>query len=154
MKSSVRLKLGLFLASLMLASCSGKIESGTMNSLVTAEEAYSLMTQPVPPLPIDVRMTFEYKTERLDGAIHIPVQRFLTGSYRDVMENISKHRPLLVYCRHGVRSSYARKVLVKHGYSKVFDLRGGTVAWKKAGLPMVDGVDRKEDTYRAGEGTQ
>jgi len=55
-----------------------------------------------------------------------------TGSlekYRD--------RPLIVYCNDGQRSAGMCSKLRKQGFSEVYNLKGGILAWRKAELPLA-----------------
>ena len=47
-----------------------------------------------------------------------------------------KTAKIIVYCRSAQWSSLAARDLVKAGYSNVWHLEGGMVAWAKAGLPL------------------
>lgn len=48
-----------------------------------------------------------------------------------------KSAPLYIYCRTGRMSAEATPVLQRMGYTNIFDLRGGMVAWEQAGLPLL-----------------
>lgn len=43
---------------------------------------------------------------------------------------------IVLYCRSGRMSTEAAQVLVKQGYTNVFQLAGGMIAWEKAGYPI------------------
>ena len=47
-----------------------------------------------------------------------------------------KDAKIVVYCRSGSMSSMAAKDLVQLGYTSVWNLSGGMVAWEGAGFPM------------------
>lgn len=73
--------------------------------------------------------------------VHIPEQTHLTGTnvfipYNEIEKNLDKlpqdkNVPLLVYCRSGSMSREAAKTLLGLGYSQVYDLEGGTTAYKE-----------------------
>lgn len=48
-----------------------------------------------------------------------------------------KDRPLLVVCRSGGRSARAAAVLGQAGFSHLYNLSGGMLAWNDAGLPVA-----------------
>ncbi|MDF2659783.1 MAG: Rhodanese-related sulfurtransferase [Paenibacillus sp.] len=73
---------------------------------------------------IDVREPHEYKQGHLPGAVNIPLGR-LGRSFAD----IPKETPVFLYCRSGMRSKQAGKVLAKHGYTDVSHLTGGISSW-------------------------
>lgn len=85
-------------------------------------------------LLLDVREDNEYKQGHISNALHIPLgqlgQRLQElDAYRD--------RPLVVYCRTGNRSDSAAARLRKQGFTTVYNLAGGIVAWQNANLPVT-----------------
>lgn len=47
-----------------------------------------------------------------------------------------KNARIVLYCRSGRMSAIAAQELVKAGYTNVWNLEGGMIAWEKAGLPL------------------
>lgn len=47
-----------------------------------------------------------------------------------------KDAKIVLYCRTGRMSTDAAETLVDKGYTNVFELDGGMVAWEEAGLPL------------------
>ncbi len=89
---------------------------------------------------LDVRASNEYKEGFIGNAKNIPV-----SDLKDQLNLLPKNKeqPILVYCLSGIRSSKAASVLVKAGYSNVFNLSGGINAWKAAGLPIIKAKSKK-----------
>lgn len=75
---------------------------------------------------IDVRETNEFFEERIPGAINIPLS-VLRDSYVPEF-----NKKMIVYCRSGVRSKEACKILSERFPQKkdIFSLEGGISAWK------------------------
>ena len=48
-----------------------------------------------------------------------------------------KNAKIVVYCRSGRMSAIAAEALVKAGYTNVWDLEGGMIAWEQAGYTLV-----------------
>ena len=100
---------------------------------VTPQEAHK-MIQTMPNLVvIDVRESGEYLIGHLPKAISIP--RGLL-EFRIGYVTKDPNRPILIYCLTGGRAALAVKSLEKMGYKKVYNMKGGYKAWKKAGLPI------------------
>ncbi len=48
-----------------------------------------------------------------------------------------KNAPIVLYCRSGRMSAIAAAELANMGYTNVWDLAGGMIAWKEAGLEVI-----------------
>lgn len=82
---------------------------------------------------LDVREPFERAEASLASA-HIPL-RELAGR----ISELDPARPLLVFCRSGQRSAQAvRQLLDEHHFKNVYNLEGGLLAWRRAGLPLEE----------------
>lgn len=83
---------------------------------------------------VDVRTQAEYDDGHLFRSINANV---LDKSFlRIAHEEIDSLYPVAVYCKSGNRSSDAAAQLAKAGY-KVYNLKGGLQAWRKAGKPVA-----------------
>jgi len=84
---------------------------------------------------LDVRTPKEFAEEgHIKGANLIPVQLF-----RYIYLEGLREKKVLVYCRSGNRSVIASKALENMGIKNVYNLKGGILEWKKAGLPIEKG---------------
>ncbi|MCB9030072.1 MAG: rhodanese-like domain-containing protein [Deltaproteobacteria bacterium] len=72
-------------------------------------------------LLIDVRTVDEFNSGHIDGAINIPHNQ-LESRLSEVDSN--KGREIILYCKSGKRAGIAGDVLVKNGYTKVFNAGG------------------------------
>jgi len=81
-------------------------------------------------LLLDVRTPEEFAQERIAGAVNIPLQVL-----PERLNDIPQDRPVVLVCRSGNRTKMAAQILVKAGYTKLYDL-GGLMQWKAAGLPV------------------
>jgi rhodanese-related sulfurtransferase len=75
-------------------------------------------------LLLDVREPHEFKTGFIPGARNLPLSQ-LQGR----LHEISKEEQVLLYCRSGMRSKQAAKILSKNGFANLAHLRGGISAW-------------------------
>jgi rhodanese-related sulfurtransferase len=48
-----------------------------------------------------------------------------------------KDAKIVLYCRSGRMSEIAGAELVEQGYTNVYELDGGMIAWENAGLPLI-----------------
>lgn len=74
---------------------------------------------------VDVREPYELEeTGYLPGAVNIPV-----GQVEQKLNTLPKTGKMILYCRTGRRSADAAKFLAGKGYTNVYNLEGGIVAW-------------------------
>ena len=83
---------------------------------------------------IDIRTPEEYNSGHLEKAVNID---FYNKGFITQMNQLNKNTPIYIYCHSGGRSGRAAKQLTNAGFSKVIDLKGGIVAWKKDKKPLV-----------------
>ena len=79
---------------------------------------------------VDVREDSEWKQGHVRGAKHIPL-----GQEGQRAQELPQG-PLVVMCRSGNRSATAAVRLKKAGFEPVYNLSGGIMAWRNAGLPL------------------
>ena len=92
-----------------------------------------MLTQINKPLLIDVRTLEEFKAGAIPGAMHLDrgkLEFLVEGKIAD------KGTPILVFCQSGGRGTLATMTLKKMGYFNVKNIKGGFLAWKKAGYPV------------------
>ena len=93
---------------------------------------------------VDVREENEFKEGHVLNAIHIPLGK-LAGRIGE-LDSYKSHE-VIVNCRSGHRSASACARLRKEGFEKVYNLKGGIMAWSNAELPIHKpgkGKKRKE----------
>jgi rhodanese-related sulfurtransferase len=83
---------------------------------------------------IDVREPHEYAKGHIENARHISL-----GRLDEKLYELSPHKttPIIVTCQQGTRSSHACKKLVKAGFTQVYDMKGGMLAWEDLKLPVT-----------------
>jgi len=80
---------------------------------------------------VDVREDSEWNEQHIPGAIHIPLAQ-LNGRISELKQY--KDTPVITQCKAGGRSAKALEVLKSVGFTKVYNMDGGIMAWDKAGL--------------------
>ncbi len=91
---------------------------------VTPEELRAELAGPDPPLLVDVREPEELEISHLAGAVPIP-----KGELPERVDEITRARAVVLFCRSGGRSSDATRTLLDLGFQNVRSLRGGINAW-------------------------
>ncbi|HEV8574660.1 MAG TPA: rhodanese-like domain-containing protein [Dehalococcoidia bacterium] len=79
---------------------------------------------------IDVREPHEYTTGHVPGATLIPV-----NSVYARREELPQDKDLIFVCAVGQRSALAAEMAAAAGFTRLFNLEGGTDAWIKSGMP-------------------
>jgi rhodanese-related sulfurtransferase len=100
---------------------------------VSPSEAVTLMNDDS-TVVIDVREPHEFAEGHITNARHIPLGKIEERCYE--LES-HKQNPLIVVCQSGTRSPAACKKLVNLGFTQVFEMKGGMLAWEEDKLPVT-----------------
>ena len=80
---------------------------------------------------VDVREDWEWNKGHLPGARHVVLSSILSNPSGQTFKDGT-----IFVCQVGERSAVASEMAVALGVKDVVNFRGGTKAWKEAGLPM------------------
>ncbi|CAN5470318.1 hypothetical protein BH10BAC1_BH10BAC1_08500 [soil metagenome] len=80
---------------------------------------------------IDVREEHELEICEI-GGVHIAM-----GEVMDNLDKISKDKQVVIHCRSGARSGAICQALESAGYSNVYNLKGGIIAWSTEIDPSI-----------------
>ena len=83
---------------------------------------------------IDVRTPEEFAEGYIENAINID---FYAETFRDDINQLDRSQTYLVYCRSGRRSADALGIMAELGFKEAYNLLGGIIDWKAAGLPFT-----------------
>jgi len=119
------------LLGLLVNGCVGGIDQATLEARLAGSEAR--------PALVDVRTSSEYRDGHLPGAVNLPVQTLPFNLERVPVAD--RGLPVVVYCAHGPRAGLAGFFLRLGGFSQVLHLHGDFNGWRRAGLPVVTGVE-------------
>lgn len=88
---------------------------------------------------VDVREQAEWDEQHIDGAIFIPLNQIESR-----MSELAQYKdsPVVVQCRSGKRSNIAGAKLIDAGFTKIYNLDGGILAWDKQGLETVNATPK------------
>ena len=75
---------------------------------------------------IDVRTPGEVAAGTIENSINI---NFSTSNFETELEKMDKSKPLMLFCRSGNRSGKASQIARNLGFTEIYDLKGGMMAW-------------------------
>jgi sulfur-carrier protein adenylyltransferase/sulfurtransferase len=91
---------------------------------ITAPEVKKMIDEKKPFVLVDVREPHEYQICAIPGSVLIPL-----GEVPKRMHELNSADDIVVYCRSGMRSGQAVDFLMKSGFRKIHNLKGGVLAW-------------------------
>lgn len=123
----------LFLAGVLVyfAYAKGWIFAGFES--ISPQQAYTLLHSEDNVTLLDVRTPDEFSTEYIEGATLIPLQTLEQNLPK--LAN-ARHQKIIVYCRSGMRSVAASRILSAHGFTPL-NVKGGIEGWKSEGVKGI-----------------
>ncbi|MGB6035464.1 MAG: rhodanese-like domain-containing protein [Cryomorphaceae bacterium] len=106
---------------------SNKVDTISANELLEMQRMESVLL-------LDSREYEEYKVSHLERAKHIGYD---SPDY-DVLNDVDKTKPVVVYCSIGKRSEDIGLELKQRGFTNVYNLYGGIFDWTNRGFPVMD----------------
>lgn len=109
------------------AEVSGKVEdvdAATFKNLIASGNG----------IVLDVRTPEEVAQGIIPDAYVIDIYQ---SGFEEKLQSLPKDKEVYVYCAVGGRSRQAADILLNNGFSKVYNLSGGIVDWKKNGFEVV-----------------
>jgi adenylyltransferase/sulfurtransferase len=100
--------------------------------VITPEALQAELRSDDPPLVIDVREPEEWALGHLAEARLIP-----KGQLAERVDEITRAREVVLYCRSGTRSGQATRQLLDLGFRNVKSLQGGILAWSDRIDPSI-----------------
>ncbi len=90
---------------------------------ISVEDLKQLLDQGTGFRLIDVREQSEYDAGQIGGEL-IPL-----GSLPEQIATLDPDGHIVIHCKSGGRSSHAVKLLRAHGFTNVWNVQGGLLAW-------------------------
>jgi sulfur-carrier protein adenylyltransferase/sulfurtransferase len=103
----------------MTSASGGTITVHDLKAKMDSGEAFHL---------VDVREPGEFEIVRIPGGVLLPQQHILDGS---ALPTLPTDRPVILYCRSGVRSADCLAVLHRAGFDDATHVGGGVLAWAR-----------------------
>ncbi len=77
---------------------------------------------------LDVRSDYELEEGYLPSSINID---YRSSSFRDLLSDLDKEKPYLVYCQTSIRSTKAARIMHEMGFREIYNMKGGYRDWTK-----------------------
>ncbi len=97
---------------------------------ITAQEARALIERGEVSV-IDVREDWEWANGHIPQAKHVPLAKIINAAQQHVEGD-----NLVFVCEVGQRSAVAAEFAAALGKQNLYNLEGGTTAWREAGYPL------------------
>jgi sulfur-carrier protein adenylyltransferase/sulfurtransferase len=114
---------------------SDEAQEAAAGSTITAGELKALMDNGDDFLLVDVREPAEWEIVRIPGAVLIP-----KGDLPGKLAELPQNKPVITYCKTGVRSAEALALLKNAGFGDAKHVQGGVTAWATQ-------VDKSQPVY-------
>ena len=103
---------------------SHEAEEAVVESTITASELAAMRSRGEDFLLVDVREPGEFEIVRIPDAVLIP-----KGDLPGKLSELPLDKPVIVYCKTGVRSAEALALLKGAGFASAKHVQGGVTAW-------------------------
>lgn len=131
--------IGTFIFSAIIISCTAQTKTA-----LTADEFEKEITTQKNIQILDVRTPKEFFGGHIKNALQADWNDRTEFDRRIAF--IDKNKPVYVYCLAGGRSAAAADKMRKAGYTNVYELSGGTNAWRAASKPLEGASTEKQMT--------
>lgn len=146
MKPWMRIKHGIPLLFITLFLLGCKAESDSKAVVSQGETPGNAEKKGYTDLSVEELQTWLANKDFTFVNVHIPFEGNIANTdlsvpYNEIEQNVDqlpaeKAAKIVLYCRSGHMSSIAAEKLVELGYTNVWNLAGGMVAWEQAGFPL------------------
>jgi thioredoxin 1 len=123
----------IFLSVVLLTffSCANHSQQPQGVQLVSAQAFYEALKTTPNATIIDVRTPEEFQMGHLQDAVNFNV---LAPEFQSQVSKLDKTQPVFVYCKVGGRSADAVAKMKGLGFTTIYDMKGGYMAWASAGM--------------------
>lgn len=80
---------------------------------------------------LDVRTRAEQVSGVINGQRNLNV---MDKKFKESVDKLDRSKTYLVYCRSGSRSGRACRIMGKMGFEKLYNLKGGFLAWERENI--------------------
>ncbi len=93
-------------------------------------QEFNKMVKEKPGIILDVRTRGEIAKGAIPGHVDID---FFDEEFEKKVEKLDKSQPVYIYCASGGRSGEAMEMMKNKGFTEVYNLEGGYIAWIESG---------------------
>ncbi len=101
---------------------------------VTVDEVKRVVDEHDDVILLDVRSEQEYAQGKIEGSINVPIDELAQKVPTSIPDKDAK---IYVYCLRDARSARATDTMIRMGYTQVFDMQDGLLAWRVKDYPLV-----------------
>ena len=113
---------------LMITACVSSPKKQTQMNELAPDAWAELQEQTLESVILDVRTEEEFESGYIKGALNIDIRG--GADFLASIESLDKSKSYFVYCRSGARSGQACQLMSQMGFSAVYNLDGGVLAWE------------------------
>tara|TARA_A100001011_G_scaffold94399_1_gene99302 strand:+ start:1619 stop:2002 length:384 start_codon:yes stop_codon:yes gene_type:complete len=113
---------------LMITACVSSPKKQTQMDELAPDAWAELQEQTSESVILDVRTEEEFESGYIKGALNMDIRGGV--DFLASIESLDKSKSYFVYCRSGARSGQACQLMSQMGFSAVYNLDGGVLAWE------------------------
>ena len=113
---------------LMITACVSSPKKQTQMNELAPDAWAELQEQTSASVILDVRTVEEFESGYIKGALNMDIRG--GADFIASVEALDKSKSYFVYCRSGARSGQACQLMSQMGFSAVYNLEGGVLAWE------------------------
>jgi thioredoxin len=137
---------GILLSTLMIFffSCTNHSQQQRGVQLVSVKAFAEALQATSSATIIDVRTPEEFQGGHLKGAVNFNV---LASEFANQVGQLDRDHAVFVYCKAGGRSADAAAIMKDMGFTIIYDLQGGYMAWSAAGMESTKAERIQEEKF-------
>ena len=113
---------------LFVTACVSSPKKQTQMNELAPDAWAELQEQTLESVILDVRTEEEFESGYIKGALNMDIRG--GADFLASIESLDKSKSYFVYCRSGARSGQACQLMSQMGFSALYNLDGGVLAWE------------------------
>ncbi|HNB81196.1 MAG TPA: thioredoxin domain-containing protein [Chitinophagaceae bacterium] len=119
---------------ILTTSCITNSAQNSHGGTIPVQEYQKLMQEAKNIQLIDVRTPGEFSEGHLTNAVNID---YNGPDFEKRISTLDKSKTTFIYCLSGGRSASAMDLMQQKGFQTVYNMKGGILQWRAAGLPLA-----------------